>query len=160
MTDTVTVQSTLTVVPARTLFAVDGGGGSEDAAFAAAVAALFAARGSAGDVPLEGTYWMKDDPARFDLHAPELWRWTLAVPAPDGAAPAGVERREVPAQLVAEVEYVGAYADEGPTLAALYADLRARRLEPTGPHTEVYLTDPSTTAPGDNRTLLRVPVAG
>jgi hypothetical protein len=165
---------TLDTVPARSLLAVDGRGAPEDAPFAAAVRALFAVRAALGardDVPLEGSYAQDGDPLHFDLDAPEGWHWTLAVPAPrdrtadavhTAAARFGapVELRAQPEQRVAQLVHPGPYADEKPSLAALYAFVADHGLRPAGPHTEVYLTDPAITAPADNRTVLRVPVVG
>jgi effector-binding domain-containing protein len=41
----------------------------------------------------------------------------------------------------------------------LYSFVERAGLAPAGPHTEVYLTDPSTTPPAELRTLLQVPVS-
>lgn len=163
---------TLTAVPARALLAVDGRGAPEDAAFATAVRALFAVRAALGavdDVPLEGTYAQDGDALRFDLDAPHGWHWTLAVPAPDGRTAeavtraaarfgAPVELRAHPRQEVAQLVHPGPYADEQPSLDALYAFVTRHGLRPAGAHTEVYLTDPGRTPPAGNRTVLRVPV--
>lgn len=164
----------LTDLPARALLAVDGEGAPEDHPFTAAVRALFAVRAALGapaDVPLEGTYAQDGDPLRFDLDAPAGWHWTLALPAPPDRSAAAVatagerfgapvELRAEPARRVAELLHRGPYADERPSLDALYGFVAAQGLRPAGPHTEVYLTDPATTAPADNRTVLRVPVLG
>ena len=80
----------------------------------------------------------------------------VATAAERSAAP--VELRAEPARRVAELLHRGPYADERPSLDALYGFVAAQGLRPAGPHTEVYLTDPGTTAPADNRTVLRVPV--
>lgn len=163
---------TLATVPARALLAVDGRGAPEGAAFAAAVRALFAVRAALGavdDVPLEGTYAQDGDALRFDLDVPHGWHWTLAVPAPGGrsaeavATAAGrfgapVELRAHPRQEVAQLVHPGPYADEQPSLDALYAFVARHGLRPAGAHTEVYLTDPGRTPPAENRTVLRVPV--
>lgn len=162
----------LATVPARALLAVDGRGAPEDPPFAAAVRALFAVRASLGaaeDVPMEGTYAQDGDPLRFDLDAPHAWHWTLAVPAPEGRTAEAVttaalrfgvpvELRAGPAHAVAELVHPGPYADEQPSLDALYAFVEGQGLRPAGAHTEVYLTDPGSTPPADNRTVLRVPV--
>lgn len=162
----------LATVPARALLAVDGRGAPEDPPFAAAIRALFAVRAALGareDVPLEGTYAQDGDPHRFELESPRGWHWTLAVPAPpDRSAEAvatAAARFGAPVQLRAEPEtpvarlvHPGPYADEQPSLDALYAFVAAWGLRPAGAHTEVYLTDPAQVAPRDNRTVLRVPV--
>ncbi|MHA6783945.1 GyrI-like domain-containing protein [Pseudonocardia saturnea] len=159
-------------LPPRPVLTVDGRGAPEDAPFTAAVRALFAVRAALGardDVPLEGAYSQHDDPAAFDLHDPAGWQWRLLVPAPDHAGAdavltaasrfgAPVVLRVQSSRLVAQLLHHGPYADEEPSLRALYAFVSAQRLLPIGPHTEVYLTDPRRTAPAELRTLLQVPV--
>jgi hypothetical protein len=173
MTDMAITGSTtpdLIDLPARDLLVVDGEGGPDEPGFDAAIRALYAVRtalGARDDVPLEGTYQQGDDPLRFDLARPDGWRWWLAVPAP-AAATAGaveaargdtpVELRTAPAQRVARLVHVGPYAEEGPSLARLYAFVADAGLTPAGPHTEIYLNDPSTTPAAELRTVLQVPV--
>jgi hypothetical protein len=151
----------LAVLPARSVLAVDGAGAPAGPAFAAALAALYAALGA--DAPLEGTWWSGDDRLAFVLDRPEGWRWTLAVPAPDRTAapgPAtGVRLEHRPAARVARLVHHGPHEEEGPSLAALAAFVAARGLVAADAHTETYLTDPRTTAPAGLRTELRVPVA-
>jgi hypothetical protein len=170
-TDTVTPE--LVDLPARVVLVVDGTGAPEAAPFTSAVRALFAVRATLGardDVPLEGSYSQDGDPLRFDLDAPDGWHWRLSVPAPPHAPAEAVEaagrRFGAPVRLhdqrpqqVARLLHRGPYADEGPSLAALYAFVEQAGLVPAGPHTEVYLTDPSSTPPAQLRTLLQVPVS-
>jgi len=91
------------------------------------------------------------------------------VPAPPGAtdgavtaaaAPFGapVQLRRQPERRVARLLHLGPYADEEPSLAALYAFIGGHGLVPAAPHTEIYLTDPSSTPPAELRTVLQVPV--
>ena len=152
----------LTVIPARDVLTVDGTGAPEDPPFTAAVRALFAVRAALGgrdDAPLEGSYAQDGDPLRFDLEPPAGWHWRLLVPAPgrvDGGrgrhrGASGSERavhlRRARATLVAQLLHRGPYADEVPSIAALDAFVHEQGREPVGPHTEVYLDDPRTTAP-------------
>jgi effector-binding domain-containing protein len=105
----------------------------------------------------------------FDLHTdPAGWRWQLALPAPEGVGADAVTAARVDErvrlvhraeQRVARLVHHGPYDDEQPSLDALYAFVDASGLTPAGPHTEVYLTDPSTTPPAQLRTLLQVPVS-
>jgi hypothetical protein len=148
MTDTIThTAPELADVPACTVLAIDGAGAPAGPGFDAAVQAL------APHAPIEGTWWSGDDGLTFDLEQPEGWRWTLAVPVSPALR---LERR--PAHRVAWLVHSGPYEDEGPALAALYAFVAEQGLEPAGPHTEIYLNDPSRTAPADLRTEIRVPV--
>jgi hypothetical protein len=145
MTQTLTPQ--LATLLACTLLAIDGQGAPAGPRFEAAVVTL------QPDGPIEGTWWSGDDRLTFDLDRPDGWRWTLAVPV---ASAARIEHR--PAQRVAWLVHHGPYEDEGPALAALYAFVAEQGLMPTGPHSEVYLADPSRVAPADLRTEIRVPV--
>ena len=160
-------------LPARAVLTVDGTGAPEAPEFSAAIRALFAVRVALGaheDVPLEGSYHQDGDPLRFDLDNPDGWHWRLLVPAPPQATAATVETagsrfgapvhlRHPRAQRVARLLHRGAFADEGPSLATLYGFVERAGLVPAGPHTEVYLTDPSGTPPAQLRTLLQVPVS-
>ncbi|GAA3041367.1 GyrI-like domain-containing protein [Pseudonocardia yunnanensis] len=172
-----TTDPVLADLPARDTLAVDGRGAPEHPSFGAAVRALFAARSALGageDVPLEGTYSQggsveSDDAPPFDLTNPDGWHWRLLVPAPPGATDsavaaaaarfgAPVQRRRQPERRVARLLHLGPYADEEPSLAALYAFIAGNGLVPAAPHTEIYLTDPSSTPPAELRTVLQVPV--
>jgi hypothetical protein len=48
---------------------------------------------------------------------------------------------------VARLLHLGPYADEEPSLAALYAFIAEHELVPAAPHSQIYLTDPSSTPP-------------
>jgi hypothetical protein len=148
MTDTLThTAPALADVPECTMLEIDGEGAPAGPGFDAAVQAL------QHEAPIEGTWWSGDDRLAFDLERPDGWRWTLAVPIPGTVR---LVRR--PAQRVAWLVHHGPYDDEGPSLAALYAFVAEQGLVPDGPHTEVYVTDPTKVAPADLRTELRVPV--
>ena len=110
-----------------------------------------------------------DDAPPFDLTNPDGWHWRLLVPAPPGvtdgalaaaAEPFGapVQRRRQPERRVARLLHLGPYADEEPSLAALYAFIDEHGPVPAAPHSEIYLTDPSSTPPAELRTVLQVPV--
>jgi hypothetical protein len=175
--DAPTTNPALADLPARDALAVDGRGAPEHPSFGAAVRALYAVRSALGareDVPLEGTYSQggsveSDDAPPFDLTNPDGWHWRLLVPAPSGATDsavaaaaarfgAPVRRRRQPERRVARLLHLGPYADEKPSLAALYGFIADHGLVPAAPHTEIYLTDPSSTPPAELRTVLQVPV--
>jgi hypothetical protein len=156
---------------ARDVLAVDGEGSFTAVPFTSAIAALFATRvalGASADLPLEGSYTQGGDHLRFDVHDdPDGWRWQLALPAPEGVAEDAVTAARVDARIrlarqaerrVARLVHHGPYADEQPSLDALYDFIAASGRTPAGPHTEVYLTDPATTPPAEMRTILQVPV--
>lgn len=178
-----TTRPTVALIPVRDVLTVDGRGAPEELPFADAIRTLFAVRAALGgheDVPLEGSYrqdgrdarlpgFTAPGPVGFDLGRPDGWLWRLAVPAPAGCTAgavstaaarfgAPVHLRRPGAQLVVRLLHRGPYADEGPSLAALYAFAAGQGLVPVGPHTEVYLDDPGSTAPAALRTILQVPV--
>ena len=144
-------------VPARTVLAIGGEGRPEGAAFQAAVAVF---DGLGGHRPLEGAYWSGEDQLTFNLASPDGWRWVLAVEVESGPmGPIEGVRREIrEAERAARLVHRGPYEEEGPSLAALYAFIASQGLEPAGPHTEVYLTDPRVVAAAALRTELRVAV--
>lgn len=149
-------------LPERVILAVDGEGAPEGDVFQSAVAVLDDHLGE--DAPIQGTYWSGDDRLTFILDEPDGWRWTLAISEPPDLSPEssdlrdGVRRRTLPAQRVVRVIHHGPYVEEGPSLEALYSFIAEHGLEPTGAHTEVYLTDPREVGPDELRTELQVPV--
>ncbi len=126
---------------------------------------------------LEAFYWGRRQSEDFRPLPPEQWSWRLATPVPGQVTRADVEaavlqlRRKgqatdtskVRVQVidegqVVEVLHVGAYADEGPSLARMAALAAARGLALTGLHHELYLDDPRKVPEAGLRTVLRRPV--
>ena len=117
------------------------------------------------------------DPASFaDVNAP-AWSWRLMLPIPPTAgdeeivsaiddlrekkAPAHIDDLRVERWqegLVAQTLHVGPYEAEAPTIAALHARLVERGLPARGCHHEIYISDPSRTAPERLKTVIRQPV--
>jgi hypothetical protein len=159
MTAALHTQPELAELPPRTVLAVDGSGSPDGPEFKAAIAALFSVLEDR-EVVLEGTWWSGDDRFSFVHDRPDSWTWTLFVPAPDeeSALPPGVRRERRAAERVARLVHHGPYADEVPSLGALYAFVSSRGLTVADAHTEAYLNDPRLVAPADLRTELRVPV--
>ena len=132
-----------------------------------------------GVMPLEALWWSDDMRSFTTARDKSRWSWTLMTMVPDWltgehveAARAAVRRRgTAPALdalrhevldegLVVQTLHVGPYDAEGPVLEAMHHDVIASRsLRMTGPHHEVYLSDPRRTAPERLRTILRQPVA-
>lgn len=161
--------------PVRAL-SVSGQGEPGGPEYCSAVQALYAVTGAAGLVPspLEGRWWVED--ARPWLTVPRAeWRWHLMLRLPDdtdsGRVDAAQEavRQGMPAAY--RVQYVtftpgrcvqvmhhGSYADEPATLARMDALMEAEGLQRSGPHHEVYLSDPNVTDPAKMHTILRQPV--
>ena len=129
---------------------------------------------------LEGLYWTADEAIDLDvILGPDrgTWRWTLFIALPDEATDdelaaslekgrskvtpeiAGNLRIETIAEgAVAQVLHLGPYAAERPTIERLHAAIAAAGLRPRGRHHELYLGDPTRSAPEKLRTLLRHPV--
>ena len=129
--------------------------------------------------PLEGLWWADEAaPTMADLQrARDAWNWTMMIAVPDEvtaeevatAAGAAARKRELPAAallrlerleegLAAQIMHVGPYADEAPTIELLHDFVAAQGYELRGRHHEVYLGDPSRTAPERLKTVLRHPV--
>jgi hypothetical protein len=126
---------------------------------------------------LEGLYWTADRETDLDvILGPDrgTWRWTVFIVLPDEAtdeelADALAKGRAkvapgVAADLrieafaegnVAQVLYLGPYADERPAIERLHAAIEAAGLRPRGRHHELYLGDPARSAPEKLRTIIR-----
>ncbi|MFI6846720.1 GyrI-like domain-containing protein [Kitasatospora sp. NBC_00085] len=158
------------------------------ALYAASYTLKFAVRAETGVdyavLPLEGL-WRSDDPefdpADPDAYRPEArthWAWTLLIrqPVPYGdaqlatalakakakagaEAAAGLRRVSFAEGRCIQVLHRGPYAEEPRTVKLLHEHLAAEGLAPADRHHEIYLTDPTRTAPERQRTILRQPVA-
>jgi hypothetical protein len=138
-------------------------------------------RGVDGRVgPLEGLYGTADGSTDLDriLAADRTgWRWTLLIALPAEATQAELEAAlasgrakmgpEVAGRVrlgvldegrVAQLLHVGPYAAERPSIERLYAAIEQAGLRPRGAHHEIYLGDPTRSAPERLRTILRHPV--
>lgn len=128
--------------------------------------------------PLEGLWWA-DDMGDFRSGARESWRWCMLIRAPGWLDELTLETLRAAAQrkrpdLVDSLSrvllwnldegaclqalHLGPYADEGPLIARLHAQAAAQGLSLFGRHHEIYLNDPSRTAPEKLKTILRQPV--
>ncbi|MGV9263335.1 GyrI-like domain-containing protein [Kitasatospora sp. NPDC003701] len=158
------------------------------ALYAASYALKFAVRADTGTdyavMPLEGL-WHSNDP-RFDAVSADSygpgdragWEWTLLIRQPvpytdaqlaaalaKAAAKAGAEaagrlRRESFAEgRCVQVLHKGPYETEPRTVKLLHDYLHTEGLREAGRHHEIYLSDPTRTAPERRRTILRQPVS-
>ena len=129
---------------------------------------------------LEGLYWTVDGSTDLDeILGPNrgTWRWTLLISLPpeatddELAVALSAGRAKLAAEhapdlriatfdegSVAQVLYLGPYAEERPTIEQLHAAIVAAGLRPRGRHHELYLGDPRRSAPERLRTLIRQPV--
>jgi hypothetical protein len=129
-----------------------------------------------GIPPLEGLWWMPDM-NEFTVADKDRWDWTMMIMQPPQVTSdlfaktrdevvrkkdlplAGKARLETFAEgLSVQILYLGAYADEGPTIARLHDFIRAGGFGTNGKHHEIYLGDPRRTAPEKLRTVIRQPV--
>jgi len=129
-------------------------------------------------MPLEGLWWAEDMGVfSADMTDKDRWLWTAMIHQPDhidgemvAAAvaqsqakknPPGLERLRLDTYhegLSVQILYLGAYADEGPTIAALHQHAAEQGYRLRGKHHEIYLGDPRRTAPEKLKTVIRQPV--
>lgn len=151
-----------------------------EALYSVAYAAKFAVRHMSGTdfrvMPLEGLWWVPDG-TPFTIEDKSDWQWTAMIMQPEPVTPEIVElaRRTAAARkplaavervrlelftegLAAQVLHQGGYDEEAPTVARLHRFIAEQGYVPAGRHHEIYLNDPSRTAPGALRTLIRQPV--
>lgn len=129
-----------------------------------------------GVAPLEGLWW-SNDMSDFAAGRKDKWSWTAMIMQPDwirqadvdaamgrarqklGVPPTSLRLEDFAEGYSAQTMFVGPYADEGPTIARLHGEfLPANGLKPNGKHHEIYLSDPSRTAPDKLKTVIRQPV--
>lgn len=128
-------------------------------------------------MPLEGL-WYSTNPDAFVLNRPEEWAWTMMIMQPDVVTAADIAEAIEAARkkknlaalgklrfatfhegLSVQIVHIGPYKDEAPTLAKLHHEfIPAQGFEMAGKHHEIYLSDPSRTAPEKLKTVLRQPV--
>jgi hypothetical protein len=126
-------------------------------------------------MPLEGLWWV-DDMTTFTIEDKSDWQWTSMILVPDAVTPAVAAEtiasiaanKKLPSEArlemygdgpAAQILHRGPYADEAPTIDRLHAFIEDAGCRLTGKHHEIYLTDPRKSAPPNNRTIIRQPVA-
>jgi len=128
-------------------------------------------------MPLEGLWWVPDM-RTFTVEDKSGWQWTMLIlqsghTTADLVAEAKetAERKKgLPAVervrlerfaegRAAQVLHRGPYSAEGPTIERLHRFIADEGLALAGRHHEIYLGDPSRTAPEKLRTIIRQPVA-
>jgi len=128
-------------------------------------------------MPLEGLWWA-DDMSLFSLEAKGTWRWTMMIAQPEHVTPElfaeaadELARKKNPPALAkarldtyheglsAQVMHIGPYADERPTIEKIHRFIEEQGYARRGKHHEIYLSDPSRTAPEKLRTIIRQPIS-
>ena len=126
--------------------------------------------------PLEGLWWAEDMSA-FTVDNKDAWLWTMMIMQPEWISTEmfqevsrQVEKAKNPPALPkmkletyreglsAQIMYLGAYANEGPTIAQMHAFIAKIGYKPAGKHHEIYLSDPRKVAPEKLKTIIRQPV--
>ena len=147
--------------------------------YAVSYGVKFAAKAEGNDYvvpPLQGLWWA-DDMKAFAARKKDKWRWTMMIMAPDfvgrkhfkagvdkaakklGKAPESLRLEDYDDGLAVQILHVGSYDDEAPTIKRLHQKfLPANGLVETGPHHEIYLSDPRRVEPAKLKTILRQPV--
>ena len=171
--------------PARYL-AISGQGAPGGARFTACIGALYGAaftikmtRKFAGKqdyavCKLEGQWFFDGDPAGIPK---EEWKWKLMIRTPDFISPEDLktaegtllqrgkspEIKEVRIETIDEgvcvqMLHVGPYEKENETVALMKSFAETNGFKLSGPHHEIYLSDPRRVPADRLKTILRVPV--
>lgn len=128
-----------------------------------------------GVMPLEGLWWA-EDMSQFSTDDKSNWLWQAMIMQPEfitaemvAEAKAQVLKKKGLAAVeqvnferftegqAAQILYFGPYADEGPTIQKLHDFIWANGGQLSGKHHEIYLSDPSRTAPEKLKTVIRQP---
>jgi hypothetical protein len=126
--------------------------------------------------PPEGLWWVPDM-KDFSLERKNDWLWTMMIMQPDIITKPDIDEvREIvrkkknPPALnkicfnsynegkCAQILYIGAYKDEGPTITEIHTFIKKSGYRLEGKHHEIYLSDPRKTAPEKLRTVIRQPM--
>jgi hypothetical protein len=132
-------------------------------------------------MPLEGLWW-HPKVAEISLEAllavRDEWQWTMMIMQPDIVTPelfdevrnavqtkkkqptlASVRLESYDEGRVVQTMYLGPYKDEAPTITKLHDFIHAEGYQERGKHHEIYLGDPTKSAPEKLRTILRQPIS-
>lgn len=126
-------------------------------------------------MPLEGLWWV-EDMAQFSMEDKSSWLWQMMIMQPSfvtaeliAEAKAQVKKKKglvaveqlkferFEEGMAAQILYMGPYAAEGATIQSLHAHIGQQGGQLTGKHHEIYLNDPSRTAPERLKTVIRQP---
>ena len=175
-------------VPAMNFLLIDGEGSPSSPQYREAIEALFSvsyalkfmvkkAQGvDYGVMPLEGLWWM-DDMTKFSVERKDEWKWTAMIMQPKYVTAQDVKaaveqtrkKKNLPALSklrfecfhegkAAQIMHVGPFSAEGPNIAKIHDTIQKSGHSLSGKHHEIYLNDPSKTAPEKLKTVLRQPM--
>jgi hypothetical protein len=175
-------------VPAMNFLLIDGEGAPASQQYSAAIEALFnvsytlkfmVKKGKSVDfavMPLEGLWWV-DDMAKFSVERKDEWKWTSMIMQPKYVtaddfklAIDQVRKKKNLTALsklrfecfnegkAAQIMHIGPYSAEGPNIAKIHAYILNSGHALSGKHHEIYLNNPSKTAPAKLKTIIRQPM--
>ncbi|MFN8374270.1 MAG: GyrI-like domain-containing protein [Anaerolineae bacterium] len=149
--------------------------------YAVSYAIKFAVRKQQGlDYPimaLEGLWWTDDGALDFTADDRNHWNWTMMMMQPEFVTAelvhimiAEVAQKKNPPALSrlwfeeydegrsVQIMHIGPYSAEHPTIVGMHHFIDDIGHESNGKHHEVYLSDPTRTAPERLKTVLRQPI--
>lgn len=122
---------------------------------------------------LEGLWWTEGNKPATEVPRSE-WHWKLMIRMPDFATKEmhqdalkevlkkkknqlvnNVSFETMDEGKVVQILHIGAYADEQPTIDALYNFISEKGMNLHGLHHEIYLSDPRKTKPSELKTIIR-----
>ena len=128
-----------------------------------------------GVMPLEGLWWV-EDMAQFTVEDKSAWQWQAMMMQPDFVTAVHIAKAKEQVKekkglvaverlkfetfaegRAAQIMHIGPYADEAPTIQKLHDHILELGGELTGKHHEIYINDPSRTAPERLKTVIRQP---
>ena len=126
--------------------------------------------------PMQGLWWA-DDMKAFSQGRKDDWSWTLMMAMPEWVNSEMIEesrqeiaqKKDLPALpdlrfenyhegLSVHTMYLGAYADEGSTIAAMHQFAEEQGYALRGKHHEIYIGDPRRNTPEKLKTIIRQPI--
>jgi hypothetical protein len=127
-------------------------------------------------MPLEGLWWA-DEMSNFNVTSKDDWKWTAMIMQPEHVTKDTIakavedlkKKKNLPGLskirfegfhegLAAQIMYIGAYSDEGPTIKTIHEFINKNQGTLKGKHHEIYLSDPRRAAKEKLKTVIRQPM--
>ncbi|WP_367618999.1 GyrI-like domain-containing protein [Pelotalea chapellei] len=115
---------------------------------------------------------------KFSVDNKDMWKWNAMIMQPEFVTTAVLEeaiaqvkkKKKLPALPLLRLQefhegkavqtlHIGPYSEEGPTIQTLHETISKQGKNLAGKHHEIYLSDPTRTAPDKLKTILRQPFA-
>ena len=130
-----------------------------------------------GVLPLEGLWWAENLSA-FVEGLKDAWKWTAMIMQPGNLVTEALvneaveqvkKKKNLPSLaklrfeefqegLSVQIMHLGPFSAEKPTIEKLHDFIKQKGYVSSGKHHEIYLSDPSKTAPEKMKTVLRQPI--